>query len=202
LTAWLNPLDSDYLNSAALDRAHQLARKAVQLDPNLPQDHAALGMVLAWERRHDESIAEFERVTALNPNHTDWRFATALVFAGEPARAIQVVDALIRLDPFYPPLAPHWLGLAQYMLKQYSEALLLLRECAARAPNFRPVHAWLAATYAQLGRLDEARAEGAEVLRIDPDFTIERMKRVMAFKYAKDAEHYFNGLGKAGLPER
>ena len=40
------PLDADYLKPAALDRAHQLARKAVQLDPNLPDAHAALGHVL------------------------------------------------------------------------------------------------------------------------------------------------------------
>ena len=44
VSAWINPLDGDYLNPAALDRAYQLARKAVQLDPNLPQAHALSGM--------------------------------------------------------------------------------------------------------------------------------------------------------------
>ena len=38
--AWVNPLDSDFLNPGALDQAHQFARKAVQLDPNLPLAHA------------------------------------------------------------------------------------------------------------------------------------------------------------------
>ena len=117
MTAWLNPLDSDHLNPAALDQAYQLARKAVQLDPNLPQAHANLGTVLPWKQQHDASIAECEKAIALNPNFTDWRFALALVYAGEPARAIRALETHMRLDPFYAPLAPHWLGVARYISK-------------------------------------------------------------------------------------
>jgi adenylate cyclase len=61
----------------------------------------------------------------------------------------------------------------------------------------------LAATYARLGRLDEARAEAAEILRLDPGYTIDATQRRLShFKKAADAEHYFEGLRKAGLPER
>ena len=203
LTAWLNSLDDDYLNPAALDRAYQLARKAVQLDPNLPQAHAALGHVLGRRREHEAAVAEFERAMALNPNFTDWRFARFSCYAGDPARAIEAVERHMRLDPFYVPLAPGLLGLAHYMLKQYSQALPLLRECVSRAPNLRGGHVWLAATYAQLGNIEEARAEAAEVLRIEPKWTIEGTQaRLSAFKRTEDAEHFFDGLRKAGLPER
>jgi adenylate cyclase len=154
--AWLNRLDGDHLNPIALNRAHQLAIKAIQLDPNLPQAHAGLGTVLAWKRQHDASLAEFEKAITLNPNFSDWRFAIALVYAGESRRAIQILKTHMRLDPLYPPLAPHWLGLAHYMLKQYSEALPPLRECLSRAPSYRAVHVWLAATYVRLGQLEEA----------------------------------------------
>jgi adenylate cyclase len=89
------------------------------------------------------------------------------------------------------------------MLKQYSEALPLLRECVSRAPNLRGGHTWLAAIYAQLGKLQEARAEAAEVLRIEPKWTIEGTQaRLCGFKRPEDAEHFFDGLRKAGLPER
>jgi adenylate cyclase len=61
----------------------------------------------------------------------------------------------------------------------------------------------LAATYAQLGKLEEARAEAAEVLRIEPTYTIEGAgAQINAFKRTQDAEHYFGGLRKAGIPER
>ena len=98
---------------------------------------------------------------------------------------------------------PAQLGFARYMLKEYSEALPPLRECTSRAPNVSQGHIWLAANLAQLGQLDEARAEAAEVLRIDPKYTIDGTQRRLAlFKRPEDAEHLFDGLRKAGLPER
>jgi adenylate cyclase len=201
--AWTVSLDEDYLSPLALDRAYQLARKAVRLDPNLPQAHAHLGQALSRRREHEAAIAEFERAMMLNPNFTDWRFGEALVLAGDPVRAIEAAKQHMRFDPFYAPLAPLWLAAAHYMLKQYSEALPLLRECISRAPNLRAGHTWLAAIYAQLGKLEEARAEAAEALRIEPEWTIEGTQaRLYAFKRAEDAEHFFDGLRKAGLPER
>ena len=78
-----------------------------------------------------------------------------------------------------------------------------MRECVSRAPNFRRGHVRLAATYAQLGNIEQARAEAAEVLRIEPKYTIEGTQaRLSSFKRPEDAEHFFDGLRKAGLPER
>jgi adenylate cyclase len=200
LIAWVQPVDEDHLIPAALERAHRLAWKAVQLDPNLPIAHAHLGNVLTFKGQHEQSIAEFEKAIALNPNFTDWRFGMTLLRAGEPARAIQVIEAHMRHDPLYVPIAAGQLGLARYMMKEYSQALPSLRECASRAPGMRQSHVWLAAGLAQLGRLDEAHAEAAEVLRIDPKFTIDSTQRRQAlFKRPEDAEHLLDGLRKAGL---
>lgn len=201
--AWTNPIDDDFLNPDALDRAYALALKGVQLDPNLPLAHAHLGSALTWKRQLDAALAEFEKAIALNPNFTDWRLAGALIFAGEPEKAIEVVRALMRLDPFFHPLASGWLGLAYYQTKRYSQALAPLRECLSRMPNYRSARAWLAATYAQLELQQDARAEIAEVLRIDPKHTIDGYyRRVPPYKLTSDAEHLFDGLRKAGLPEK
>ncbi len=59
----------------------------------------------------------------------------------------------------------------------------------------------LAAACAQLGKLEEARKEAAEVLRIYPGFTIESWQRIAPYRDPKDAEHFIDGLRKAGLPE-
>lgn len=89
------------------------------------------------------------------------------------------------------------------MLRRYSEALPPLRECVSRAPDFRSGHLWLAAACAQLGLSDEARAQVAEVLRIQPSYTIEGTQtRLIPFKNPHDSEHYLSDLRKAGLPER
>src|SRR5687768_17437183 len=72
------------------------------------------------------------------------RFGDTLVFAGDPARAVEASERNMRFDPFYSPLAPGSLGLAHYMLRQYSQALPLLRECDSWAPNLRAGHVFLA----------------------------------------------------------
>ena len=93
------------------------------------------------------------------------------------------------------------LGVAHYMLKQYAQATPVLRDCVSRAPNLRSGHIWLAATYAQLGQLEEARAEAAEVLRLEPNYTIAgTARRIVAFKQPKDESISSMGCAKRGCP--
>jgi adenylate cyclase len=201
--AYFERSDGDYLNPAALDRALEWAEMAVRLDARLPQARAALGDVLLFKGQHDAAIAEFERALALNPNFTDYRYAAVLAFAGEPVRAIEMLETNIRLDPFQSNV-PGFLGVkawANYMLKCYGEAVRLFQDCVLRLPNAVGPRAGLAAAYAQSGRLEEARKEAAEVLRIYPGFTIESWKRTVPWRDPKDAEHFIDGLRKAGLPE-
>jgi adenylate cyclase len=201
-TAWITPLDEDFLKDDVRERAFAFARKAVQLDPNLPQAHACLGLVLNFKHKHEAAIAEFEKAIALNPNFSDFRFGLALVYAGNPRRAVEVLRAYMRLDPFYAPLSSGYLGFAHYMLKQYSEALPVLQEHITRAPKHRSGHVWLAATHAQLSQFEEARAAAAEVLRLQPDYTIDGTQtKIGKFKYGRDEAHFLEGLRKAGLPE-
>jgi adenylate cyclase len=203
LAAWIQPLDEDHLNPAALERAHHFARKSLQLGPDLSIAHAQLGAVLTFEGQHEQAIAGFEKAVALNPNFTDWWFGMALLRAGEPARAIAVIQMHLRYDPFCSPWALGQLGLAHYVLNDYSKALPALRELALRVPNMRQGHVFLAANLAQLGQLDEAHAEAAEILRIDPKYTIEGTQRQLAlFKRPEDVDHFLDGLRKAGLPEK
>ena len=198
---FVNRVDGDFLDPAAVDLAHQYARKAVALDPNLPDAHAVLGFVLVWMRQHDASIAEFERAVVLNPNYVDWRFGWALVLAGNPQRAIGVLEAYMRLDPFHAPVASCFVGYAYFMLGDYSRALRVLQDFVFRVPLAAFGHAWLAAAHAQLGQLDEARAAVAEVLRLQPGSTIGVRRRIAPFKHAKNGKHFFDALRKAGLPE-
>jgi adenylate cyclase len=198
--SWRNPRATDFVSPAVLERAHDFARKAVQLDRNLPQAHAALGNVLNCRPQHDASIAAFEKAMSLNPNYVDWVFGWALICAGDSKRAIEVVHAYMRLDPFYVPFATYVLGFAHFMLEQCPQALSLLRDYVAQAPNHGGGHGLLAATLAQMGQLDEARAEMAAALRLGA-YTISRARRLVAFKHPRDDKHFFDGLRKAGLPE-
>ena len=203
LAAWTQPLDEDHLKPAALERAHGFARKSLQLGPDLSIAHAQLGRVLTFKGEHEQAIAAFKKAVALNPNFSDWYFGMALLRAGEPASAITNIETHMRFDPFCSPWALGQLGLAHYLLKEYSKALRPLRELTSRLPNMRQGHVWLAASLAQLGRLDEARAEAAEILRIDPKYTIDGTQKLLAqFKRTEDVEHFLDGLRESGLPEK
>lgn len=199
--AWLNPVNEEYLNPIALERAIELARRAIELDPNLPEAYAELGYSIIRTGNIDAAAAAVERAMALNPNIADYRIAMVLFSVGEPARAIEIAKAQMRLDPFHPHFAPLIAGEACYVLKQYHDAQRWLREATGRAPNHQYGHAFLAATYAQMGQLEDAHAQAAEVLRLNPKYTISAQKQVSIFKRAEDVEHLVDGLRKAGLPE-
>jgi Tfp pilus assembly protein PilF len=69
-------VDADFLNAGALDQAHQFARRAVEIDPNLPEAHHSVGFALMARHELDASIAAFERANALNPNSLTGNLAT------------------------------------------------------------------------------------------------------------------------------
>jgi adenylate cyclase len=168
--AYFEPFDGDYLSPAALDRALELADAAVHLDPLLPQARAQLGHVLLYKRQHDAAIAEFERAFALNPNFVDFRYASALRYVGEPARAIEVLNASTYLDPLQPSMFGFtgMMGAANYMLKRYGEAVRWYRESASRLPSLRWPHLGLASACARSGQFEEARVVAAKVLQLNP----------------------------------
>jgi adenylate cyclase len=199
--AWLNPVNEEYLSPAALDRAITLARTAIELDPNFPEAYAELAYNIIRKRDFDAATVAAERAIALNPNFADYRVAQVFFSVGRPAKAIEIAKAQMRLDPFHPHFAPLIAGIAYYLLKEYSEAQRWLREATGRAPNHQYGHAFLAAAYAQLGRVEDARAEAADVLRVNPKYTIGTQKQVSILKRAEDSDHLIDGLRKAGLPE-
>jgi adenylate cyclase len=203
LIAYHLPLNSHYPNPRALDRAYELAQHAVELDPTLSDARASLGFALGFRQQHEASLDALTKATALNPHHTNWRSAMAFVMAGEHTRAIAAGLAHMQANPFYPPRAAVWLGVGYFMRGDYQEALQCLQEAVLRSPKSRAAHTWAAATYAQMGQLENARSEIAEVLRIDPRFTTEVQRRLASVcKFQHDIEHHLDALLKAGLPEK
>ncbi|MCP3413583.1 hypothetical protein NLM16_05660 [Bradyrhizobium brasilense] len=199
--AWLNPLNDEYLSPTILDLAINLARTAIAHNPGLPEAYAELGYNIIRRRDFDAATAAAERALALNPNFADYRLAQIFYSVGDPARAIAIAKLQMRLDPFHPHFAPLMAGVAHYHLKEYNDAQHWLAEAVGRAPNHQYGHAFLAATYAQLGRMEDARAEAGEVLRLNPRYSIGgTQKQVSILKRAEDLEHLVDGLRKAGLP--
>jgi adenylate cyclase len=206
VTSWLEPmtyapLQPEYRQKATLDRALSLAERAVERDPFSAEAYATLGQILHWQYRRAEGIAAFEHALELNPNLADGRFTFMLYQTGRPVEAIAFMKQVMRHEPFYPPIYLHYLGNAYYLTGDYQTAHDLLGDSSRKLPGFRPVFAWLAAAAAQLGDDREAHEAAAELMKIDPGFTISGFLNFIRLGRDEDVARLTAGLRKAGLPD-
>jgi adenylate cyclase len=185
----------------SLNRALELEQRAIALDDSLPGAHRYLSQVYLYQKQHDQAIVEAERAIALDPNDADgyMNLGNILVNAGRPEEGIQLTEKAMRLNPRYPPVYLVALGIAYNVARRCEEALAPLKRALALEPNYAPAHINLAICYAELGRLEEARAEAAEIRRLVPNFSAEVLRRRIPFKDPADIERFVDGLRQAGL---
>ena len=202
LSSYTNYGDEGFLQSAALERSLAFARQAVQLDPQLAYAQASFAHVLTWARQHEPALSALDRGLQLNPSYSHWQVATVLMFAGELDRAVNTMQAYMRLDPFYPTSAVGWLGVAYCALRRHSEARSLLREAVARSPRRAMFQYWLASVHGHMDNSESARGQARTLLALQPSFTISGTAKPLAvFRMAAHADHFLDGLRKSGLPE-
>ena len=199
---------ADHTSGWALDSAQALleaerwARRALELNDQEPVSHMALGNVLLWRRDHKGALAEFARMIALDPNFAQGHTATglALMYAGEPARALEPFAIAMRLDPHYPDIVLHFLAQANFSLGKYEIAAQQLLDRIGRNPSTDASRMLLASCYGHLGRAEDARTVWAELLKVNPDFSLMQRARVLPYKNPDDFQRILEGLAKAGLP--
>jgi TolB-like protein/cytochrome c-type biogenesis protein CcmH/NrfG len=178
-------------------RAIETAKRAVVLDPDDATAHWILGYILLYERRWAEAAAEFETALRLNPNHSGtWSTMSELfVFKGQPDGAIECAQKALRLDPTH-GTAVFCLGQAQYAARCYDAAIETLRPATVLVAR-----RLLAASLAQLGRIEEARDEGKRFMLKNPHFTVSYWASAHPFRDEAARQHFVEGYLKAGLPE-
>jgi adenylate cyclase len=199
---------NDYVNGWAdvpersLKTGLEITARAVAMDPEDPHAHFALSVAFIWHREHDKALAEAQRCLALAPNLAEGHLAIARIqiYSGNAADAIATINAYMRLDPLYPVITLHFLAEAHVVLGHFEEAVATLKQRLERDANSETSYALLASCYGHLGKIAESRAAWAELVRIAPDFSIERRRRVLPFKNPDFFERQVEGLRKAGLP--
>jgi adenylate cyclase len=181
-----------------LKQISELTRKALILAGQSSMSHRALGFVCLHKQQFGQAKRHFERALALSPNDANMLadIANLSCYFGRAKEAIELLKKAMRLNPNYPDWYPWSLALAFFTARQYDEALKVLEE--THSPLARRL---LAATYAQAGRLEEARAAAKEYLEVNPNFSIKRYMELEPYENPADLEDYLQGLRKAGLPE-
>jgi TolB-like protein len=193
-TSWGEPLETNR------QLALSTALKAISLDPNDAGTHWVSGALLMRVPRWTESEMEFAIALELDPNNADALSVRSelMVLSGRAADAILDIEKALRLNP-HPPGWYYWfLGQAQYLDRRFERAAQTLRREETYRSDSRRT---LAASLAQLGRLDEARGEAELFMASNPHFTIHHWVEAIPFRDDLACQHFVDGYRKAGLPE-
>ena len=188
-----------------LDRALEVAQRAVMLDP---EDSAAYHFLFSTHFHRgeiDEFRATGERAVSLNPNHADLLadYGLMLCCIGDWERGVALARKAIALSPVHPGWFHGALALFLYNDGDFAAALAEARQL--RMPDVYWTHVFNAMCLGQLGREEEARAAGRTLLTIAPDFDDVAWEQLASWNMPDElCERIVDGLRKAGLvvPDR
>jgi adenylate cyclase len=165
---------------------------------------AFAGFVIGMDK-HDRAAAltAFEAALSVSPSSAlTYILGSVLAFAGEAERAIEWAERGLRLSPFdlYRASAFCAVSFAHFQRGRYEDSADAARRAIQATPGFSVCHMALAAPLAKLGRLEEARAAGARVSELQPNFRCgTQLRNVGAVpSFAAD---FGEALRAAGLPE-
>jgi adenylate cyclase len=172
---------------------------SLALDDNDSDVHRILAAVNLNRDDHDRAAYHQERALTLNPNYdiVVVQQGELLTWLGRPEEGIDWIKKAMRLNPYHPERFWSHLGRAYYCAEKYAEAA----EAFSRLT--RPDHthhAFLAATFAQMGNSVAATAHAAEVLKREPQFSVAAYLGTQHYKHEFDRKRHEAGLLKAGLP--
>ena len=180
-----------------------LAERATALQPDDSSGFQVLANLYIESGRHVEGIALWEKAFAMTP--TDLKaiqgLAWNLLWVGEEERALALYEDAKRLAP-----SPPWgllaaEGLTLHFAGQHEAAVQSLIQATKRTDHPIP-HSRLAAVYADLGQLEDARREVEWILARQPAAAIEDFTRIFRFPDPKRTDWYAGLLENAGLPHR
>jgi adenylate cyclase len=142
-----------------------------------------------------------ERAVALAPNDAGSSAALAEVLSrvGRTEEALEDTAQALRLKPEAADIHLGSVGTAYAVAGHYEEARAALQHYLSRYPNMLHIHLMLAVVYSELGQTAEAQAEVAEVLRLNPHFSLAVHKQRMPIKDPAVLERHIAALRKAGL---
>jgi adenylate cyclase len=186
----------------SIEKAMELFQKVLDMDDGHVCAHANLSWVYTIRREYDKAIAEGKRAVTLNPGSAFalFRYAETLTYAGRPEEAVPIFEKAIRLNPLAP--AGYYIaqGIALRETGRLAAAAASFKKAIERSPNCFKAHAYLAAVSSLMGRDDEAQAEAAEVLRLNPNFSLEEYASRSMYKDPAVLDKHITAMRKAGLP--
>lgn len=177
-----------------------LSSRALEIDSEQPLAYFVRGLAYREQGEYVKALVEAENAVRQDVNYANGHvlYATLLYYAGRPKEGLERMQKAVRLNPHHPYNYPFHLGQAYFILKQYNEAIREFERGLSSNPTSERLHVWLAAAYAQAGRVRDAQWEIEQVVHKNPEFSLERIKQAFPFKDPADLSHFINALRKAG----
>ena len=178
-----------------------MGQRALTLSDSWHRIYNGLGYIYLFQHQYAQALAEIERAVSLAPNEAGNYAALAMALSeiGKTTEALQAAAQALRLKPFVPDLHLADVGVAYVVAGHYEEARAPLQRFLSHYPNHPLPHLMLAAVYSELGQAAEAQKEAAEVLRLNPHFSLEVHKQRMPIKDPVVLERHIAALRKTGL---
>jgi adenylate cyclase len=147
--------------------------KALELDRNLAEAHASLGLVLGEQWDFARAEKELKRAIALKPNYATayhW-YSNLLGNMGRLEEALEFERHALELDP-YSSAFSQGIGIRLLEMGRNREAIDQFEKALETDPNFTSIHFWKAWAHGQVGDLDRAiedakkaaEAEGGSII--------------------------------------
>ncbi len=181
----------------------EYAEKALALDDSIPQIYLTRSILYLSQRQHEAAFEAAQRTIEVHPNYADGFATLAFIgsYSGQFEDGLAAIDQAISINPQGTGVYLSVKGRILYQMGRYAEALPLLEQSIERNPAFDRIHLVLAATYARLGRMDDAAWSVEEALAINPAITLTKEYRESIYRRDEDLEHFVEGLRLAGVPE-
>lgn len=181
----------------------ELTGRALELDPNEPYAIGMKANVLVFGGRFDEAVQQAKRALAISPSDAFLLLLAARVFINgeQAAEGEQAIRSAMRLNPFYPVNYLAVLGDALVHQGKTSEALEAFGELVRRNPNYISAHLHLAGLYSEAGKIEDARQEIQDVLRINPAYRVPMASSFYLSSDESRKQAFLKSLRSAGLPE-
>jgi adenylate cyclase len=199
--SWTHLQSWQFLWSAdreSLERARELAERAMALDSTLVDAYHLLGQIYLWRKEHDRAIAQAERAVAVAPNDADSyeTLAEILGWSGRAEESIRVIRHAMRLNPRYPYFYLWTLGHALYLTERRQEALETFGKIVQLNPNFVAAYAYQAVVLSELGQLNAARAAWAKAGHISPGASEATLRERLPYRRPADLDRLLTAANR------
>ena len=166
--------------------------RALEIDSNDPEAHRIMGAIKLVTGDFDLATYHHERAVELCPSdaYIRSRYASLLIYLGEPQQALDEIHRAMRIDPFCPDVLFEDEGMSYYWLGEFTAAIDSLRKLKVPTRNSLFYHACALAKTEQTEKATETLKQAITTM----DMTVERFVNSQEYKEQEKCDELLETL--------